>query len=43
MGRKSKKGDRDFSGDPVVKNSPCKVGDFGSILVWGNKIPHSTE
>ena len=34
-----KQNSKDFSGDPVVKNPPSNVGDTGSILVWGTKIP----
>ena len=32
----------DFPGGSVVKNSPCKAGDMGSIPGWGTKIPHAT-
>ena len=31
---------QDFSGNPVVKTSPSKVGGMGSIPGWGAKIPH---
>ena len=34
-----KQNSNDFPGDPVVKNPPSNVGDSGSILVWGTKIP----
>jgi len=30
---------RDFSGGPMVKNPPSKVGAMGSIPGWGTKIP----
>ena len=33
--------ERDFSGDPVVKNLPCKAGDEGCIPHWGTKISHA--
>ena len=32
-----------FDGGPVVKNSPCNVGDKGLIPCWGTKIPHIVE
>ena len=32
---------RDFSGRPMVKNSPANTGDTGSILGLGIKIPQS--
>ena len=31
----------DFPGGPVVRNPPYNVGDTGSILGWGTKIPHA--
>ena len=31
---------QDFSGGPVVENSPSNGGDMGSIPVWGTRIPH---
>ena len=31
----------DFSGGPVVENSPSNAGDAGSIPGWGTKIPHA--
>ena len=30
-------------GGLVVKNSPCKAGDTGSIPDWGAKIPYAVE
>ena len=33
----------DFSGDPVVKNSPCNAGDVGPIPCQRIKIPHAKE
>ena len=29
-----------FPGNPVVKTSPSNAGGPGSILGWGDKIPH---
>ena len=34
---------RDFSGGPVVKNSPPNAWDVGWIPGQGTKIPHATE
>ena len=34
---------RDFSGGPVVKNSPANAGDTGAIPGLGTTIPHSME
>ena len=34
---------RDFSGGPVVKNSPPNAGDVGWIPGQGTKIPHAAE
>ena len=33
--------DRDFPGDPVVKNSPSNAGDEGLIPGWGTKISYA--
>ena len=33
---------RDFPGDPVVKNTPSNAGDTGSAPGRGTKIPHAT-
>ena len=33
---------RDLPGGPVVKNLPCNVGDSGSVLGQGTRIPHAT-
>ena len=32
----------DFPGAPVVGNPSCSAGNVGSIVGWGNKIPHTT-
>ena len=32
---------RDFPGDPVVKNPPSDAGNLGLIPGLGNKIPHA--
>ena len=34
---------RDFSGGPMVKNSPPNAGDMGWIPGQGTKIPHAAE
>ena len=34
---------KDFPGGLVVKNSPFKAGDAGSIPDWGAKIPYAVE
>ena len=34
---------RDFSGGPMVKNSPANAGDLGSIPDLGTKIPTYSE
>ena len=34
---------RDFPGGPVVKTSPSKAGDAGSVPDWGVKIPHASS
>ena len=36
------RGNRDFSGRPVVKNAPCNSGAMGSIPDWETKIPHAS-
>ena len=33
----------DFSGGPVIRNTPCKAGDAGFTLVGRTKIPHTLE
>ena len=35
--------ERDFPGDPVVRNLPCKVGDVALIPGWGTRISHAVE
>ena len=35
--------DRDFPGDPVVRNPPCNAGDMGSIPGKGTKVPPETK
>ena len=39
MAKKDRNGD--FPGGPEVKNPPASVGDRGSILGPGTKIPHA--
>ena len=34
---------RDLPGGPVVKTSPSKAGDAGSVPDWGVKIPHASS
>ena len=31
----------DFSGDPVVKNSPSNIGNVGLTSGHGTKVPHA--
>ena len=38
---RSRKGNRDFSDGPVVKNLPCNAANAHSILDLGSKIPHA--
>ena len=42
-GKEYRKDCRDFTGDPVVKNSPSNAGDTGSNPGQGTKISHAAQ
>ena len=43
LGFPGKNRDRDFPGNPVVKNFSSNAGDGGSIPSRGTEIPHATK